>query len=269
MRTRERQILEQAVHASPSKPRRATSSSTRRPLPAEAPISLPFTEDAPTRAPQGEGGTRAGARDLGARLHRLWPGGALCIRARRLPRSLGAPRARAPRRAGRLGATRQTAPADSRKRLWPLACSCSTMQLRASPREESEGPVAEPMGCESFFEEHRSKGLRGHVPGHGEPAGGRGDHAGCVPAALGAMGARGRAGGPDRLPVHRCGRRGRSPGASGRAGVGAREGSGKPTRCPPTLGGATRPRPRRSAAHTPARPNAARSPGAADRRRDS
>jgi hypothetical protein len=38
--------------------------------------------------------------------------------------------------------------------------------------------------------------------------------------------------------------------------------------CPPTLGGTIRPRPHRSDAHTPARPNAARTPGAADRRRD-
>jgi hypothetical protein len=50
---------------------------------------------------------------------------------------------------------------------------------------------------------------------------------------------------------------------SGSGGVGAWEGSGKPTRCPPTLGGVLRPGPRRSAAHIPA--NRTR-PGAQEQR---
>jgi hypothetical protein len=41
-------------------------------------------------------------------------------------------------------------PAACRKRFWPLACSCSTMDLRASPREGTVGPVAEPGDFEAF-----------------------------------------------------------------------------------------------------------------------
>ena len=61
--------------------------------------------------------------------------------------------------------------------------------------------MAEPMGFESFFEEHRSKvfGAMCLVTGNRQEA--EGDHAGCVPAALGAMGPRVRARGSDRLPV--------------------------------------------------------------------
>jgi hypothetical protein len=66
-------------------------------------------EDAPARAPQGEGRPRARARDLVAQLLEVRPGCALGERPRRLTRPLGTSGARAARRTSRLGTGRRCA----------------------------------------------------------------------------------------------------------------------------------------------------------------
>jgi hypothetical protein len=104
MARREREILEHAVHTIAEQAAKADElvDEAKAAGGGDHPVTV-HAKMLRLELLKGEGRPRARARGLRPQLFEVRPGRALGLGARRLPRSLGAPGARAARRAGGLG----------------------------------------------------------------------------------------------------------------------------------------------------------------------